>query len=144
MRLEAALESARNSLRDSASAPAQPDSALAKIPAGSVPPLRLDGRPSELRRLVESTNPRSQDFAKAPASPHELIDSRLARRQVVQDYDRKYRDELVRQFIANARRDGLDPVVDKNLNVVDVRPFRAPINPYRYRGPDSVGPGGSR
>lgn len=132
--LETALQNAKNDLRDFSATP----NTQTVEPPNFVKPVH-NGAPSELREFVENSRAESSDPLAGRGYLQDFINSRLANRQFMKDYERKYRDEFIKEFIKNARRDGLDPVIDQNLRIVDVRPYRPQPKTYQYRQPNSVG-----
>lgn len=58
--------------------------------------------------------------------PSERIQSKIANRGWVKEYDHEIRKEYVYAFIDNMRRDGYDVRINDNLEVVSVQKMRAP------------------
>lgn len=52
--------------------------------------------------------------------PSEIVERRIARDQVMAEYDKKYRKEYIEAFLQNAREQGLDVRLNKDLEVVDI------------------------
>jgi hypothetical protein len=84
-------------------------------------PVPLYGRQEVHAVEVTKEIQRRSEFSRAPA---DQIDHRLSVDQFTNDYDSKYQTEYVKEFVRNARANGVEVEVDENLNVVDVR--RAP------------------
>lgn len=75
-----------------------------------------------------------------PVTPDQRISSKLERDAWTREYEQRQKDEYVRQFLENARKQGVDVRLNKDLDVtgLQVRPTEEPI-----RVPQSV-PRGSK
>ena len=51
------------------------------------------------------------------------VSRNLAARELLQQHDEAYRREFIRQFVENARKDGLDVILNKDLSIKEVRPL---------------------
>ena len=68
--------------------------------------------------------------------PSDVVERRIARDQVIADYDRKYKREYIRRFIQNARDNGLEVELNEDLEVIGIRELPSD-EPMRF--PNSVG-----
>jgi hypothetical protein len=83
--------------------------------------LRLDqeNMNKKLAEEFESKNNKNR----RPLTPDERLAQKLERDQYIQDYNKKYEDEYVRQFIENARNKGVNIRLDDDLNVTGMNTF---------------------
>lgn len=65
------------------------------------------------------SDPKSPDYRGNPVT---RIDSIMERRRFLNEYQRKQREEYVRQVIENAKKDGYNISINNQLEVVSVRP----------------------
>lgn len=65
----------------------------------------------------------------ATLTPDQRISSKLARDEWIKDYERRQKEEYVRQFLQNAKNHGINVRLNKNLDVtgLDVSPSDEPI-----------------
>ena len=69
--------------------------------------------------------------------PDARIQYGLQEEQHREEFDRRVQNEYVKEFVENARRDGVKVVLDKDANVIEVTPIRG-------RQPGSTSEGLSR
>lgn len=110
-----------------------------EAPNDRVNPLILDQVDPNARVIQDLKGGRTS--SSSPPTPDQRISSKLAKERWVQQYEQEYQEEYVRQFKENARKDGLDVRVNKDLDVtgIGVAPVERPI-----RLPQSESPSGSK
>ena len=73
--------------------------------------------------------------------PSDVVERRIARDQLLADYDKKYKKEYIKRFLQNAADQGLEVELNDDLEVIEIRELPSD-EPMRF--PNSVnGQGGS-
>lgn len=67
-------------------------------------------------------------------SPSGQIQLELAEQQRLEEYDQKYKEEYIRQFIENAKRNGWKITVDENGTIKSAAPINREQNPRLFDG----------
>ncbi len=75
-------------------------------------------------KVYEDLNPNEKGIR--TVLPSERIQSKIANRRWVKEYDHEMRREYVYAFIDNMRRDGYEVRINENLEVVNVLKLRTP------------------
>lgn len=71
----------------------------------------------------------------------QLLLQQVSNREFAQQYDEAYKRAYIKAFLQNARDSGYDVVLNEDLEVISVEPYRGD-EPMRF--PNSVGPADSR
>lgn len=103
------------------------DIAAPVVPYGTTP-IMDDGQPHPLvfdqenpgRRVLEDVEPRRP---RRSLTPDQRITSKIERESWSRDYNKKYEQEYVRQFLENARRKGVEIRLNENLDVTGIETF---------------------
>lgn len=72
------------------------------------------------------------------SSPAAKIQNELAEQQRLDDYDQKFREEYIRQFVENARRNGWKLSVDENGVIKSATPLNMEEKPRIFDGPSRL------
>lgn len=83
---------------------------------------------------VVGSNPSVYDTS----SPAAKIQNELADQQQLEDYDQKFREEYIRQFVENARQNGWKLVVDENGVIKSATPLNMEEKPRLFDGPSRL------
>lgn len=96
-------------------------------------------------RQDQRVNQIYEDISRPRGPQHQTyedrVDSVLATRQWMSDYDRHLRDKYVQEVVARARQAGYELKINDRLEVVAVREVGVPQR--AYRGPQSLPPTGT-
>jgi hypothetical protein len=86
-------------------------------------PHAINLQPSREREdIVNESRDRELRHDYRALTPAERISEKIARDEWAIEYDQEYQEYYTKAFIENARRDGLDIRLNKNLDVVDLSP----------------------
>lgn len=72
------------------------------------------------------------------SSPAAKIQNELAEQQRLDDYDQKFREEYIRQFVENARKNGWKLSVDENGVIKSATPLNMEEKPRLFDGPSRL------
>ena len=95
--------------------------------------LKQESHASDIMAEIEENSLRGDE---GYLDPSDVVERRIARDQVLADYDRKYKKEYIRSFIQNARDNGLEVELNEDLEVIGIRELPSD-EPMRF--PNSVG-----
>jgi len=71
-------------------------------------------------------------------TPSAQIQSDLAEQQRLEEYDQQFREEYIRQFVANDRKNGWKLVVDENGVIKSATPLNVEEKPRLFDGPSRL------
>jgi len=71
-------------------------------------------------------------------TPSAQIQNDLAEQQRLEEYDQQFREEYIRQFVANARKNGWKLVVDENGIIKSATPLNVEEKPRLFDGPSRL------
>ena len=77
---------------------------------------------------------RGEREARAPETPHELIQSEIFNDQQYSEYTQAYKEEYARKFIENAARSGWRVKLSDDFKVISVTPIRTPSGQMQIFG----------